>query len=187
MNHVRYYYANEANQPVGPFTPEELSRMCEAGILAADTLICEEGGTLWSNLGSHFAPTIAPPRVPSPAPPSHDDLGLPPAKAEMNAGTMAAAAILFPAIAVFFTLAVAANLPFYAMLRALGNGPLVFVLFFAISVFGPINAFKLLRVPGIYGRKPAAVVASSVGIGLFVVTVVVIVLSAFSIEARFAR
>ena len=70
---IRYFYADANNQPVGPYTTDELNQLFLAGNLRADTWVVEEGGTQWqpySNLvttkapiGSAFPPQAAPPSM----------------------------------------------------------------------------------------------------------------------------
>lgn len=51
MNANRYYYANESNQPVGPFPLDQLQSMMQQSILRMDTQVCPEGGSDWKSLG----------------------------------------------------------------------------------------------------------------------------------------
>jgi uncharacterized Tic20 family protein len=44
---MRYYYADAANQPAGPYELEELHRLHGAGVIRPDTLVVQEGGTSW--------------------------------------------------------------------------------------------------------------------------------------------
>lgn len=69
----------------------------------------------------------------------------------------------------------------------MGTGFLIFLLFFAIGLFGPINAYKLLRVPGIVGKRPVAVTFAWIGLVVFVLALGLILLVGFSLEADMAR
>jgi hypothetical protein len=69
MSPDRYYYANDSNQPVGPFTAAELWRFCELGIITGDALICAEDGSDWISLATlHRSAShswAGPPPIPS--------------------------------------------------------------------------------------------------------------------------
>lgn len=51
MDTKRYYYANESNQPVGPFPLDQLQTMMKQSIVQVDTQVCPEGGSDWKSLG----------------------------------------------------------------------------------------------------------------------------------------
>lgn len=68
---MRYYYADAANQPIGPHELEELHRLHAAGIIRPDTLVAQEGGTSWRpyrELGIPAPPPPPPIYFPSPLP-----------------------------------------------------------------------------------------------------------------------
>ena len=109
------------------------------------------------------------------------------ARIEKNAFAAATAAILFPVIMSVLTLAVAANPAYYAIERAMGTGFLLFLLFFVVGLLGPINAFKLIRIPGVAARRPAAVTVAWIGIVLFVLALGSLLLVGFGMEAEMAR
>jgi hypothetical protein len=44
---MRYYYADAANQPIGPYELEELHRLHVAGVVRPDTLVAPEAGASW--------------------------------------------------------------------------------------------------------------------------------------------
>lgn len=68
MTPPRYYYANEQNQPVGPFTVEELTRMRDHGIVRSDSFVCIEDGSEWVHLSRVLGPgTSSPPLMPMPS------------------------------------------------------------------------------------------------------------------------
>ena len=70
MTPPRYYYANEQNQPVGPFTIEELTKMREQALIRDDTFVCIEDGSDWVPLSQvTVAGTSSPPPMPSSEPP----------------------------------------------------------------------------------------------------------------------
>lgn len=186
MTSARYYYADQQNQPVGPFALQDLEKMKRAGVIDPHTQVCPEGGEDWVALESLIAaPPPPPPQSPPPLRASrereHD------AKTEKNAIAAAAAAILFPLLMILPTLAVATTPQLFAITRAQGTGFLLFLLFFAIGIFGPINAFKLLRIPGIAGRKPTAVVFAWIGIGVFLLGLCLLLLVGFGLEAEMDR
>lgn len=186
MTTIRYYYADARNQPVGPFAMDDLEKMKDAGVIDPETQVCPEGGEDWVTFGSLI------PGTSSPAPESPPSRRAPKdrkrdAKTEMNATAAAASAVIFPVLMIVTTLAVAANPIIFAMERAMGTGFLLFLLFFAIGLFGPINAFKLLRIPGIVGRRTTAAVFAWIGIALFVLALGLLLLVGFGLEAEMAR
>lgn len=61
MNVNRYYYANESNQPVGPFPLDQLQAMMKQSMLNADTQVCPEGGNDWKTLGEILGVKSGPP------------------------------------------------------------------------------------------------------------------------------
>ena len=74
MTSIRYYYADEQNQPVGPFALADLEKMMVRQVLPPDTMVCPEGGMEWVTLVTLVRPepAAAPvePRPPLTAPPS---------------------------------------------------------------------------------------------------------------------
>lgn len=52
MPSARYYYADQQNQPVGPFGLDDLERMLSRDILSPDTQVCQEDGSDWLPLSS---------------------------------------------------------------------------------------------------------------------------------------
>lgn len=77
MNTPRYYYANEQNQPIGPFTVDELTKLQEQVLVTNATLICVEDGSDWIPLtqvtgGSQPPPATKPSTPSSPQQPSSD-------------------------------------------------------------------------------------------------------------------
>lgn len=186
MTLIRYYYADARNQPVGPFAMEDLEKMNSAGVIDPDTQVCPEGGDDWVPLSSLIsAPLPTPPVEATPQRPAKLAGGQ--TKIEKNARSAAAAAVIFPVIMIILTLAVAANPIVFAFHRAEGTGFLHFLLIFAIGLFGPVNAIKLLRIPGIAGRRPTSVVFAWTGIALFVLALGLLLLVGFSLEAEMAR
>lgn len=71
MTPPRYYYANEQNQPVGPFTVEDLTRMRDQGLVRDDTHVCVEDGSDWVPLSrvTGAGTSSLPPMPSSAAPP----------------------------------------------------------------------------------------------------------------------
>lgn len=71
MSTTRYYYANEQNQPVGPFTAADLWKFRELAIITHDTLVCVEDGSEWIPLatltGTSASPSGGPPPLPASA------------------------------------------------------------------------------------------------------------------------
>lgn len=190
-----YYYADDQNQPVGPFQLGDLRRMREAGLLGDATMVFPEGGTEWTSLGS-VLPASRPPAAPPPArralaarrTPAEEPQPTP-AKAERNAATCAATSVILPGVAMFFSLAMVGNPLFYfIMIRSRGIvGPLLFFVFFLVALLGAVGAFKLLRLEGIFQRKPVSVVVAWIGAALFLVSVVVIVFCGLALEAEYAH
>lgn len=186
MNEIRYYYANEQNQPVGPFTLTDLRKMASTGVLEPNTQTCPEGGADWVPLASLLPDSTS--RPPTSAPPARaksEESST--ATPEVKSGATGAASVIFPSLAILITIAIAANPVIFAMARSLGTGFLLFALPFAIGLFGPINAFKLLKVPGIFQQKPKAAIIAWIGIALFVLSLVLLLLVGFALEAEMAR
>lgn len=68
MTSPRYYYANKQNEPVGPFTVEELTKMRDQTLIRDDTFVCIEDGSNWVPLSQVMvAGTSSPPPMPSSA------------------------------------------------------------------------------------------------------------------------
>lgn len=44
---MMYYYADSNNQPVGPYTLEQLKQLNLSGVVQAETYVVEEGGSQW--------------------------------------------------------------------------------------------------------------------------------------------
>jgi len=62
---VRWYYANEQNQAVGPFSFDDLKKIHRNGLITSETNIVEEGGTEWRALARVLpAETVPPPPLP---------------------------------------------------------------------------------------------------------------------------
>ena len=61
MTAQRYYYANEQNQPVGPFTVDELTKMRDQTLIRDDTFICIEDGSDWVPLSQITGTKSSPP------------------------------------------------------------------------------------------------------------------------------
>lgn len=70
MNTTRYYYANELNQPVGPFTAADLLKFHKLGIVTDDTLISLEDGSDWVPLATLYRSVVSPSSGPPPIPSS---------------------------------------------------------------------------------------------------------------------
>ncbi|MBL9151614.1 MAG: DUF4339 domain-containing protein [Verrucomicrobiales bacterium] len=74
MSQARYYYADDHNQPVGPFALADLEKMMVRQVLPPDTMVCPEGGMEWVTLVTLVRPEPAAgpaePRLPLSAPPS---------------------------------------------------------------------------------------------------------------------
>lgn len=165
---------------------EDLEKMNSAGVIDPDTQVCPEGGDDWVPL--NFLIASPPPTPPANKTPERSTkLTDGQTKTETNAHAAAAAAVIFPVIMIILTLAVAANPIMFAFQRAAGTAFLIFLLIFAIGLFGPVNAIKLLRIPGIAGRRPTAVVFAWTGIALFVLALGLLLLVGFSLEAEMAR
>ena len=80
MNEDRYYYANEQNQPVGPFGVDELMKLQEQSLIVDTTLVCVEGGSDWislSQLVKPVTPSQSPPPIPSAQPSKQDPIAEP--------------------------------------------------------------------------------------------------------------
>lgn len=167
---MHFYYANEHNQPVGPFTRDDLEKMMHTGVLPPDTFVCPEGGLEWVSLGSLIAgPTTSPPVT---APPRRTpELSRRDAKVEKNASAAAAAAILFPVIAIILNLIDAAAPFLFVPGRSIGK----LLIFFLVAALGVLNARKLLKIPGIAARRPKAVFFAWTGIALFALSVVLLI------------
>jgi hypothetical protein len=58
---MRYYYADAANQPIGPYELEELRRLHVAGVIRPDTLVAQEAGTSWRPYRDLMIPATPPP------------------------------------------------------------------------------------------------------------------------------
>jgi hypothetical protein len=170
---MRFYYANEENQPVGPFTRDDLEKMMRSKVLHPETFVCPEGGLEWVSVGSLIAGLSTSP--PMTAPPRRTpELSPRDAKVEKNANAAAAAAILFPVIAIILNLIDAAAPFLFVPGRSVGK----LLIFLLIAALGVLNARKLLKVPGIAARRPKAVFFAWTGIALFVLSVILLVLLA---------
>ena len=82
---MRYYYADAANRPVGPYELEDLHRLHAAGIVRPDTLVAQEAGTSWRPYRDLLIPAMTPPPPPDsppllPAPGSVPFAGVPTAQ-----------------------------------------------------------------------------------------------------------
>jgi len=55
MNAI-YFYVDGNNQPVGPFTLEDLQAMMNNGTIKSATLVCARGGKSWGALGQIIPP-----------------------------------------------------------------------------------------------------------------------------------
>lgn len=186
MSEIRYYYANEQNQSVGPFTLADLQKMVNTGLLELSTQTCPEGGADWVPLASLLPGSMALPPTSSP-PPRPKDKGSRPATPGANVGASSAASVIFPSMAILLTIAVAANPVLFAIARSLGTGFLLFALIFLLGLFGPINAFKLLKTPGISGQSPKAAVFAWIGVALFVLSFALVLLVGFGLEVEMVR
>ncbi len=170
MSTARYYYANEEDQPVGPFAKDDLAKMMNAGAIHPQTFICPEGGREWVRLDSLISgPSSIPPVT---APPGRTrEINPSDAKLEKNAGTAAAASVLFPVIAIILNL-IDAAVPFlFVGGRSIGK----LLIFFLIGLLGVLNARKLLKIPGIAARRPRVVFVAWTGIALFALSVVLLI------------
>lgn len=63
---MKYYYADENNQPVGPYSLEELNQFAFNGKIQPSTWVVEEGGTEWKSYDEVKAAQVT--AVPAPAP-----------------------------------------------------------------------------------------------------------------------
>ncbi len=170
---MRYYYANEHNQPVGPFAKDDLVKMMSAGVIDLETYICPEGGLEWFSLGSLITQSSSSPPVTSP-PRRTTDLNMGDAKLEKNANAAAAASVLFPLIAIILNL-IDATVPFmFVGGRSIGK----LFIFFLIGLLGVLNARKLLKIPGIAARRPKAVFFAWTGIAMFALSVLLLIVLA---------
>jgi hypothetical protein len=62
---MKYFYAGPDNQPVGPYTVDELRKLAAEGKITAQTYVIPEGGQQWSFWGQVSANAGAPaPSVP---------------------------------------------------------------------------------------------------------------------------
>lgn len=69
MNSSRYYFANNENQAVGPFTVDELGKMRDQGLISDDTFVCIEDGSDWVPLSQVTATgSVSPPPISTPPP-----------------------------------------------------------------------------------------------------------------------
>ena len=64
---MKYYYANSANQPTGPVTSEELSKLLSSGTITRNTNVIAEGSQQWVPLSTiaGFAAEPAPVKTPA--------------------------------------------------------------------------------------------------------------------------
>lgn len=62
--YTQWFYANNANETVGPVPFDELKRLAEAGTIQGDTFVIEEGGSEWKRFSS-----VALPPIPNSLPP----------------------------------------------------------------------------------------------------------------------
>jgi hypothetical protein len=53
---IHYYYANEQNLPVGPYTAEQMQQLRQAGTLQENTWVILEGATEWKSYASLLQP-----------------------------------------------------------------------------------------------------------------------------------
>ncbi len=44
---MRYFYADSSNQPIGPYTIDELKQLHLNGTVRAENWVVEEGGSQW--------------------------------------------------------------------------------------------------------------------------------------------
>jgi hypothetical protein len=170
---MRFYYANEENQPVGPFTRDDLEKMMRSEVLHPETFVCPEGGLDWVALGSLIAGPSSSPPVTVP-PRRTPELSLRDAKVEKNANAAAAASILFPVIAIILNLIDAAAPLLFVPGRSIGK----LLIFLLVAALGVLNARKLLKVPGIAARRPKAVIFAWTGIALFALSVILLIVLA---------
>jgi hypothetical protein len=66
---MKLYYVDAQNKPAGPLTLDELKVLIKAGVLSADPLVIEEGGTEWKRLSSFPVSRMGAPLPPPPPPP----------------------------------------------------------------------------------------------------------------------
>ena len=64
---MRYFYADANNQPIGPYTLEDLKQLAEKGTVKPETWVAEEGGAQWQPYSSLAAPGAAPAAPAAPA------------------------------------------------------------------------------------------------------------------------
>jgi hypothetical protein len=74
---MRYFYADANNQPIGPYTPEELKQLAEKGTIKPETWVAEEGGAQWQPYSKIAAgPDAATAQPQTPLPPARQPLGV---------------------------------------------------------------------------------------------------------------
>ncbi len=176
---MRFYYANEENQPVGPFTRDDLEKMMRSEVLHPETFVCPEGGLEWVSLESLISGPLSSPPVTA-HPHRTPEMNMSEAKFEKNANAAAAAAVLFPVIAIILNLIDAAVPLMFVGGRSIGK----LLIFFLIGLLGVLNARRLLKIPGIAARRPKAVLFAWTGIALFVLSVILLVLLAPGFRTR---
>ena len=59
---MNYYYANENNQPVGPYTAEQLQQFYQQGILHANSWVLVEGTADWQPYANLFSAQAVTPK-----------------------------------------------------------------------------------------------------------------------------
>ena len=143
--------------------------MMRAGLIHTETFVCPDGGLEWVSLDTLIADPSSSPPVTAP-PRRTPELSLRDAKVEKNANA-AAAAILFPVIAIILNLIDAAAPFLFVPGRSIGK----LLIFLLVAALGVLNARKLLKVPGIAVRRPQAVFFAWTGIALFVLSVILLV------------
>lgn len=66
---MNYYYANTQNQPLGPYSLEDLRQLHLAGVIKPETYVIEENGTAWQTMSTLLRaqqPAGIPPAFPPP-------------------------------------------------------------------------------------------------------------------------
>lgn len=64
---MKFYYGDEAGNPVGPLSLDEIRRFAVAGVVPPDVMVCEAGGEHWRSLET-LTPTTRSPVPLGPAP-----------------------------------------------------------------------------------------------------------------------
>jgi hypothetical protein len=117
---MKYYYANAANQAVGPFEASEIARLAQSGTITEQTNVIAEGSQTWMPYGQLRQSISAPPPPPSPMP-----APVPPApRKRMGSGMKVALAIT---VAVFVAVAAGGVLWHTVLNRPSGSAIAAFV------------------------------------------------------------